>query len=137
MLSNKKEKGISLYLIIVSMLLVLSLTISLASLVVIRFRSVRYLGDSVIAFYVADSGVERDLYEINTSVAQGEISGRLSSWQNVSASYSVETKCRLDYTKCNDFCSTCEGSDDCTAPRYCIKSQGSFQKARRAIEVRY
>jgi len=137
MLLNKKEKGISLYLIIVSLLIVLSLTVSLASLILIRFRTVRNLANSVVAFYAADSGVEKELYDINTSSAQGEMEGWLSAWQDVSASYSVETSCRLGYTKCNDFCFTCQGSDTCTAPRYCIQSQGGFQKAKRAIEVKY
>ena len=135
---KKNQEGVSLYLIIVAMLIILSLTLTLSTLILIRFRSTQRLSDSIVAFYVADSGIEEELYHIGNLAGRGSNSGGPSDWSGLDDTvYSVRTNCRDGYTKCLDLCDTCTARLSCSAPRFCIESQGSFKESKRAIEVRY
>lgn len=149
MLRFKKEKGVSLYLLIIAMMIILGIVLSLSLLILIRFKSVRGLGDSVVSFYLADSGVEQQLYELKERAGRGSISRDFSSWSQLdNASLEVSTRCRPEYTKCSELCPGGNGSEKCmspepdkpnycSAPRFCIRSSGSFSGTKRAIKVEY
>lgn len=61
--SNKGQAAILLTILITSVILLIILATSV--IVIAEIKSSRNIGDSVIAFYAADAGVERCLYGIN------------------------------------------------------------------------
>lgn len=145
---NNKQQGISLYLLIMALLIVLSMTISISSLVIIRFGAVEGLGESIVAFYAADSGIEEQLHDLSdpsdSRPGKGTITGDITD----QSSFVAKTTCRYGYTKCSILCPGEDGSNSCpspvegmpgycSAPRFCIESRGSFGDTKRAIEVTY
>jgi len=118
--SNKnKEKGISLYLAILILTLLLVSALAVMTLIVGQLRILRGVGDSVIAFYAADTGIERALNELYAGTQFTEINGNVGQ-----ASYQV------------NYFDT--GSPDCPQPLndyFCLKSIGTYQEVSRSIEV--
>ena len=62
--TKKNQKGVSLYLTIVILSVLTASLLTLISLSVSQIKVIYKIGDSVVAFYAADSGAERLLYEI-------------------------------------------------------------------------
>jgi len=105
------SNGLSSYLAVLVTAILLSLAIGTASIILGGVKMTRGIGDSVTAFYAADTGIERSLYE-GGSVA-------LTIMEN-GASYSAIR--------------TVNGPS-CAANNYCIESTGYYKNARRAIRV--
>lgn len=57
------QKGVSLYFSIIILSILLAIVLGLATILVGQTRMIKGMGDSVGAFYGADTGVERILYE--------------------------------------------------------------------------
>jgi len=60
------QKGVAIYLAIVVMFVLLSIGVGLSTILVGQIRTIAGIGDSVVAFYAADTGIERELRENNT-----------------------------------------------------------------------
>ena len=105
------QNGVSLYLALLIMAVLLSIGFGISAILFSQIKIIRGMGDSVVAFYAADTGIEEVLYR------GGAVSGSLEN----GASY--DAKLLLS------------GSDDCTALYYCIESVGSFKETKRAIEI--
>lgn len=56
------QKGLSVYLVSIVIILVLAIGLGTAGLLVSQIRVLRGMGHSVIAFHAADTGIERFLY---------------------------------------------------------------------------
>jgi len=100
-----------MYLAIMILVLVLAIALSTSTILVSQLRMAREIGNSVIAFFAADTGIERGLYE-GQSVPLGNLEN--------GASYDVQF---------------IPPGPECSTPYYCLKSVGLYQKTRRAIEV--
>lgn len=119
------QKGVALYLALLVLTVLLAIGLIITTLLVGQLRIIRGLGDSVIAFYAADTGVEKALSELyGGSCGIGyscEYNGRIG---NSDAYYSVKFFWReTDPLNCpppNDY--------------FCIKSTGIYQGVRRSIE---
>lgn len=59
---KKFQKGISLYFVVITIMVMLSSIVVLSNILYIRTKMIKDAGDSVIAFYAADSGIEKFLY---------------------------------------------------------------------------
>lgn len=123
--NSNSQKGISLYLVIMILSLLFGVSLGLSSLLVAQFKMIRGIEESVIAFYAADTGIEKTLFNI--------VSSDFGSLSN-SATYTIETKCSQDFTACPE---GFEVDNDCEAFRYCIRSEGKFKTTKRAIETKY
>jgi Tfp pilus assembly protein PilX len=122
--NKKKERGVALYLalLILSILLVIALVVM--TLVVSQLRILRGIGDSVIAFYAADTGIERALNELYAGTLNNDGEQREGSVGQ--ARYLVK------YFRAS------VGSSDCPQPSnnsFCLKSVGTYQGVSRSIEV--
>ena len=106
----KCERGVSLYLALLIMAILLSIGLGMSAILFGQIKIIRGIGDSVVAFYAADTGIEEVLYRGT------DVSGVLEN----GASYSAQV--------------LLPGSE-CTASNYCIKSKGIFKESRRAIEI--
>jgi len=60
--ANNKQKGISLIITFFIMIIILSVVISISTILYSEIRIIRNIGNSVVAFYAADGGVEKVLY---------------------------------------------------------------------------
>lgn len=56
------EKGVSLIITFFIMVIVLAVVLAVSSILYSEIKIIRNIGDSVVAFYAADSGVEKTLY---------------------------------------------------------------------------
>jgi Tfp pilus assembly protein PilX len=107
---KSRQKGVSLYLALLIMAVILSIGLGVSAILLGQIKVIRGMGDSVVAFYAADTGIERALRE-----GRG-VSGVLEN----GARYEVR------------FLSP---GPDCPALYYCLKSVGIFRETRRAIEI--
>ena len=112
-----KQKGVALYISLMMMTLLLTLVLGMGAIVSAQIRAIRGLGDSVLAFYAADTGIEQVLLNRHNPVDIPK-----TSLPN-EASYEVKV--------------IKGGTEGCPAPHFCIRSIGTFKETRRAIEVIY
>jgi len=112
---SKTEKGITLYLSLIIMGILLSLALGINSILFGQTKIVQDIGESVFAFAAAETGIERELYENNTTTVS--YSGSLGV-----SSYSVKVIISPD--------------PGCSAPlSYCVTSVGTYKTTNRAIYI--
>lgn len=112
------EKGVSLYLTIVILGVLTASLLALIGISVSQIKVIFTLGDSVVAFYAADTGIEQALMNRDSSCPPDIPQTSLGQ-----ASYEVEV---LSAT-----------SPDCDADNCCIWSTGTYKDKKRRIEVKY
>jgi hypothetical protein len=129
-MNNKinNQKGLSLYLAVILMAIVLAIVFGITTILLTQLESIKGMGNSVVAFYAADTGIEQVLD-----------SGRTAP---VSSCTTEASACLLDtgnpdspkyYVVVNS-----GGSGDCPAGKlFCIKSAGIYKGTKRSIEVKY
>jgi len=123
-MSKFSQKGVSLYLAIVIMIILLSAVLGVTTILVGQLRMIKEMENSVIAFYAADTGIEEVLKVIIHDVGVPDpryplVAGTYTPVGG--ASYYV------------DVLSPGVG---CTASLYCVQSVGIYKETRRAIEVK-
>ena len=114
------QKGVSLYLALMIMTVLLAITFGIATIFLGQTKMIRGMGYSVIAFYAADIGIEKVLVDREElDLTPDYYSGSLVN----GATYQVFV--------------TEGGTGDCLASNYCIESIGSYKETHRAIEISY
>ncbi len=115
-----KESGISLLLAILILALILGVALGLNTILLQQIRMTREMGNSVVALYAADTGIEEALMVRD----------------NPSSSCTQDSQCLLGGA--TYYLSISPTSPpDCVALDYCIKSVGIFKGTRRGIEIDY
>ena len=118
----KSNRGVALYLALLIMAVLLSIGLALSVILMGQIRMIRGIGDSVIAFYAADTGIEKALL-----MRQGLVSIPPSGISGI-----LENSARYEVTVFSG------GQDDCPAENnFCIISVGAYRGVKRAIEVEY
>lgn len=119
---NNSEKGISLYIAFVIVAILLVIGFGMSVILISQIKMLRGMGDSVVAFYAANTGIERALFEINQGAGVGEKFEGL-----------LENQCQYVAEIISP------DHPDCSADFYCIKSTGIYQsgegEVKRAIWV--
>ena len=134
---GNKEKGVSLYISFLLLTTLLSLALGLSALLVGQLKIIRGVGDSLIAIYAAEVGVERVLY-IDTEFCglEDSFAERVDCIQE-----QLDTLSPPEFQLSNGASynllveGTGEGNCPSSVSTYCTKSTGSFKEARRAIRV--
>lgn len=127
--SNAKmtEKGVALYLTILIMSVLLGVGLGISTLLIRQIRMIKGVGDSVVAFYAADSGIEKAMYAYyKAGFSLADINNEaLFIPENLDNGSSFKVKAFSAPTA------------DCPAPNeyFCIQSKGTYKGVRRAIEV--
>ena len=117
-LNIKKESGSALYLALVVMTVLLSMALGLSSISIGQMKTIKQMGNSVLAFCAADAGIEIVLLNRDNPVSIPE-----TPLAN-GATYQVLV--------------TASGTGTCPAGNnYCIESIGSYLGIRRAIAIIY
>jgi hypothetical protein len=111
------KKGVSLYLALIIMFILIAIGLGVSLIIVSQMKMMKGMGDSVVAFYAADTGIENSLYEKRKiEGGDGIVSGTLVIG-GANAEYNV-TKVTQDST---DY----------------WRSVGNYQKVKRAIEIKH
>jgi len=124
---GQNQKGVSLYLTLMIMTILLAIALGISSILVSQIKMIRGMGYSVIAFYAADTGIERELYEGNSPPFNysGYLDLNGNGFQdNDDSSYNILV--------------ISAGDPDCPSPLatdHCIKSVGIYKETQRAIQV--
>lgn len=139
------QKGISLYLAIVILVVILAIAMGLSTILVSQFKIIAGMGNSVKALYAADTGIEQALVDVvawedsgGASVPPSSYSGNLDN-----ASYEVEIvccqggSCQLGLGEFNCPSGFSIDPDNCEATYLCVRSRGTYKDTQRAIEVRW
>ena len=122
---KSSEKGLSIYLTLMVMTILLAMALGLSAILFGQIRIAREIGNSVVAFYAADTGIERELKEANPpgttysgylDLNKNGIKDERDSFYNVSVLSPGTNGCPVEST-------------------FCIKSIGIYKEIRRAIQV--
>jgi len=121
------EKGVSVYISFMIMTILLIIGFGISTILLSQIKILRGMGDSVLAFCAADTGIERVLYAISINDLQQTYSGLVGE-----ASYNATLVCGFDYEDCPD---ELIRDENCLASYYCLKSKGIYKETKRAIQV--
>lgn len=130
---DNKSRGSSLFFAVLIMSILLAVGLGMSTLLLTQMRMIRGMGDSVVAFYAADTGIEKALFELYKTGILPPCSGLCS---NPPTSPCVGNVGEASY--CVEGYSA--GEPKCLKPPnqyFCIKSIGTYKGTRRAIEVSY
>lgn len=101
------------------MSILLASVFSIGTVILIQLRTIKTAGDSVVAYYAADSGAETALFQGSLS-SPPDIPATFA-WSGGMASFETET--------------LATSSPDCDGQWYCIISKGSYQGTQRIIKI--
>ena len=112
----QSEKGVSILLSVMILSVILSIALGSSDIAIRQVQSMEGIGDSVVALYAADHGVEEVMVmDTPTSISETSLSN--------GATYEVTV--------------TDSSDPDCSADHYCIESVGTYRDAKRAIQSMY
>lgn len=124
-----KNKGAALLLTLLILTAILSIAFGVSTLIFGETKMFQEVPRSLRAYYVAEAGIERKLYEIRQQSNFADI-GSAPDW------CSGAGKVCLDPDTCYAV-SVISAGPNCAADSYCIKSYGCYEGTRRAVEVSY
>lgn len=144
----ERQKGVSLFLTILILAIILAIVLGLGTILIGQIKTIREMGNSVIAFYAADAGVEFVLKDALDYIrGEGPV---LVNDYNISVG---EAFCKVELVCCHNSDEDCvfyeDGVDcplippgnpdnedvNCEANYFCIRSVGTYSNTKRAIEV--
>lgn len=154
-MKQKKQRGVSLYLAVVLMTMLLALVLGISTVLFRQLQTIRGLEHSVVALYAADSGMEEVLVDVI-----GNRQDPIDHYEAIlgnGSSYVVDVVCCADCggylpPGCGCAWSDAVGSNpcpfgdagesaSCSAYFYCVRSRGFYgpagdrTKTQRAIQV--
>jgi len=124
---SQKSRGVSLYLAFMIMTVLLALALGINAILFGQIKMVRGMGNSVIAFYAADTGIERVLKE---GVLAEPCPDCYLDLNNNGFQDEEDSAYRVRIIPA--------GQPGCPSPPAsynCIKSVGIFKETKRAIEI--
>lgn len=97
---ENSQKGVSLIISFFVMIIIVAVVLSITTLLYNEIKMIRNIGNSVVAFYAADSGVEKILY-YDRKIASGDVHGICSMFDydnlsNTDKCPSVEDNSEID-----------------------------------------
>jgi hypothetical protein len=114
------QKGLSLYLAVIVMVIVLAIVFGITTILLTQLEAIKGMENSVVAFYAADTGIEKALTQRANPIPFNGYSETLDN----SASYNIMV--------------LAGGAGTCPAAKlFCIKSAGIYKGTKRSIEVKY
>ena len=130
------EAGVSLYLTVVILSLLLAIALAGSSLLIGQLGRLKSSGNSVLAFYAADAGIERALLIDNKNCASSpDIPARIQCLQTGFNSLTSQDK-TLSNGATFELEVAAGGTGLCPAAKsYCVKSKGVFKDATRTLRI--
>lgn len=133
---NNNQKGVSVYLTIVIMVVLLAVVLGLASIIVGGAKIAGTLGDSVKAFHAADSGIEYSLYCVKFNNGDCKASWECAnSYESSSSENAFSTSYGWKVNMYDSAGVACESSSSIAVSK--VESEGTYSKTKRKIEVSF
>ncbi|MDP3697558.1 MAG: hypothetical protein Q8R55_06115 [Candidatus Taylorbacteria bacterium] len=133
----KDEQGIALYLCLTMLTVLLGMALGLSVILVGQLKVVRGIGESDLAIYASESGIERVAY-IDTKFCGSESSAQ-QRVLCINAKIAELPPSEFQLSNGSQYSllveRTGQGSCPASAPDYCAKSTGTYKGARRAIRL--
>ncbi len=125
MIKESSNFGYALYLTVVFLVLTLGVILGVSSLLVIEIKNTRELANSVQAFFSADAGLERALFQSNA------LNEDLSSCSiNSPCQYNLDPKTKYYVIFLRRGEGNCPGSS-----AFCLEALGSYKGTRRGLRA--
>ena len=116
--------GVSLYLTLLVVSSLLAVALGLSTIALLQVKSISGLSDSVHAFYAADSGIEKSLFDENEGVDTTSCTRTSPCVGNIDAN----TQYRIVVLS--------SGAEECPmSASSCLETVGLYKAVRRAIRV--
>ncbi|MFC1630113.1 pilus assembly PilX N-terminal domain-containing protein [Patescibacteria group bacterium] len=145
-----KQKGVSVYLALIIMSIMLAIGLALSTMFIVQLKLISSIGDSVVALYAADSGIEYELYQSRKTLR--DVGGIFPPFpvNEKCLDISLDGNCDISAPGCleedggpldpNDACYRVEvvrypGQPPDPAANYTVRSVGVYKGTRRAIEI--
>lgn len=123
---ENKQKGASLYFALDILSILMAIVVALSTIIIIQLKTIKEAGDSVVAFYAADTGIEKALYEASKNGAEpgDTFYGEFEDDFEPVASYQATI--------------IATSTTGCPGKYYCIKSTGTYipSSTKRAIQIK-
>lgn len=149
--SGGGQNGISILFVILIMSVILSVGLGISTILLQQFRMTGDVSESIVAFYIADSGTEIALYDFYIGPEtypdpydeyyyyKGNLDDpvykyEVNAWCDETTSKGeTPSACPLgdDYIP-DELEEVCENTEN-----FCINSIGTYKKTKRAIEIKY
>jgi len=139
-----KEKGVALFMVVLIMSVILTIALGISGILIQQIRISGNIEDSVVSFYAADSGIEQQIYDLY-KLKDSHQPGYNLSLEN-DAFFKVTVECSTPTIRCaegEEFYGLLvdddpvDSEDHCFGLNFCLRSLGTFNTAKRAIEVNY
>jgi Tfp pilus assembly protein PilX len=118
MKKQNSQNGVSLYLTLMIMSVLLAMALGLSTIFLEQTKTVREIGNSVLALCAADAGLEEVLINRSSPTPIPETALPNGATYQVFVTAGGVGACPVEY-------------------HFCIKSIGSYSETRRAIEITY
>ena len=127
------EKGVSLYLALIIMSVLLAIALGISTIILSQMKMITGMGDSVVALYAADTGIEVALDDDTPDPHYGPSPLGDASYEVdvVCCDFVTNPDCRWNGTPCPGL----PIDSTCNASYLCYKSVGTYRGIRRAIEA--
>ena len=136
MLNFKKQKGSSIYIAVLIMVVMLGIGLGLSGTFFSQIGILRGIGESILAFHAADAGTEQVLFiDADSCITEEPISARVTCIKTAVAALTLPDR-TLSNGSYYELTVDAGGEGVCPVDSaYCIKSVGIEKQARRAIFV--
>ena len=124
-----KNKGSAIYFSLIILAVILGMVLGLSAMLVSQIKVVRGMGDSVVALYAANSGIEKGLYLLRVQTPSS-FPHNATSTINLNGS-TANYKLIID----SGLLMPGGATGGCVKNYFCIRSEGDYRGIKRAIEV--
>jgi len=135
---HNKERGVSLYIAFMIMTTLLGIALGTSTLLFSQLGVLKGIGHSVFAFYAAEAGLERALYLDNTVCFQEENHAPCLAVEFGSIGAVLPGSVSLSNGASYHLTAESPGNSGCPdtlGHNYCVRAEGSYEQARRAIRM--
>lgn len=133
----ESQKGVALYLSLAILAILLGIGLGISAIVFGQLKTIRDIGFSTVAFYAADSGIERELFEKNyTTQSAGYTYACFIDLDNLTPVNCTNISVCPDNLPSGNFACTQVTVVNPSAPTK-IRSVGYYSEVRRALEINF
>jgi hypothetical protein len=133
MWKNNSQKGSAIFFAVIAMAVILAIAFGVNTLVFRGFRSTQGDGNSIIAFYAAEAGIDHLLFFDKDTPCSGVVPGCLDTFP--SGAFTLSNGATYQVAVYASGTVNCPDPPAGKAVLYCVQSTGTFEGVSRKIEI--
>ncbi|MCH8741437.1 pilus assembly PilX N-terminal domain-containing protein [Patescibacteria group bacterium] len=135
---GRLQRGVAIYLAVIVMFVLLGIGLGLSTLLVGKIKSIERVGNSVTAFYAADTGIERELFEVRIFPGTAKTLGAsYSGFLDIDGGGAPTAGVCPDALEPSYLGDACYKVTITSDSPYTVESIGIYKGVRRAVEVNW